>query len=354
MSSPKTISKAIGTFFLGLCLTACTRSTPKDSVSGEVNLAIWGNYLSNEARARFTKQTGLRLNVSNYSSNEELLAKVQTGASGLDVVVPSDYMIDVMIKLNLLSPLDQEKIPNAKGVLPEFLAQSYDPKNEFSLPYAMSLTGIALNRDVFKGEIKSWKDLFESPALAGKIALLDDVREVTSAVLKMNGQSVNTTDPEQLAKAQAELLKIRKNIKMFTSDSVDILKNKEVAAAQAFSMDSLQAAAATGGQIEFVIPSEGSTQAMDNLAILATAKNKENALRLINFLLDPENNLEFVKAIKAGPVIRGVREKLPPELRDSPVLFPSAKVLKTLERVQDLGEKNRLMEDVWTKVKTAR
>ncbi|MBX2989076.1 MAG: spermidine/putrescine ABC transporter substrate-binding protein [Bdellovibrionaceae bacterium] len=359
MSSPKKIFHALSTFWIAAALTFTSACTKKDSAGGpvgegEVNLAIWGNYLSPEAVARFQKETGLKLNVTNYSSNEELLAKIQSGGAGLDVAVPSDYMVDVLGKLNLLEPLDKARIPNAAGLVKDFLGLSYDPENRVSLPYSVSITGIAVDRDVYKDPVTSWKDLLDNPKLAGKFALLDDVREVSGAALLLLGSSVNSVDEKKLAEVRDLLLKTRKNVKMFTSDTIDILKNREVAAAQAFSMDVLQAGAATGGRIEFVIPKEGSTRAVDNLVILKGAPHPESAHRLINFLLSPENNLEFVLKIRSTPVVQGVREKLPPDLKDNPALFPDKALLGRLERVQDLGEKNRLYEDLWTKVKTAR
>lgn len=340
------------TTLFGLVLLLIVSCTSKNENPKEVNLAIWGNYLSKAAQDRFTQETGLKLNVLNYSSNEELLAKVQAGGSGLDVAVPSDYMVDVMIKLALLEPIERSKIPAASHILPNVLAQPFDPENKFSLPYAWATTGIAVNRDLFKDPITSWKDFLENPKLAGKIALLDDVREVISAVLKMRGQSANTTDPEVLGKAKEDLLRIRKNVKMFTSDSIDILKNQEVVAAQAYSPDALQAVASSTHHIEFILPSEGGTRSIDNLVILKGTRNPEGARKLIDFLLRKENNVEFVKATRSGPVIQGVREALPADIKGNPSLFPSEAVLSKLERIHDLGEKNRAYEEIWTAVKT--
>lgn len=354
MSSKKTTIACLAAALAGatlLVLTSCTKdSTP---AKPEVNLAIWGNYLSEETRQAFIQETGIQLNITNYSSNEELLAKVQAGQSGIDVAVPSDYMVDVMIKLGLLEALDKKQIPNAKGLDPEVLAQPYDANNAYSLPYAWATAGIAINRKLLKEPVASWKDLLENPRLAGKFALLDDVREVTGAVLKMQGQSVNTTDEQALARAKDKLLDVKKRVKLFTSDTVAVLKNREVVAAQAYSTDALQAAAQTDGEIEYVIPSEGGTRAIDNLVVFKNSRNADQAHRLINYLLEKERNRQFVQTIRAGPVVSGVRETLPEELRKNRALFPPNEVLTRLERVVDLGEKNRLYEDLWMSVKSA-
>lgn len=332
-----------------LVVSACTKK--QDSVP-ELNLAIWPNYLSAESAARFTKETGIRLNITNYSSNEELLAKIQGGASGLDVAVPSDYMVGILIKLDLLEKIDKTKIPSVAGLSPTSLKQSFDPDNSYSLPYSWNLVGIAVNRELWKEPVTSWKDLLDNPGLAGKFALLDDVREVTAAVLLMQGKDVNTTDEKDLKAAKEFLLRIRKNVKMFISDSIDILVNKEVAAAQAYMTDALQASVKTGGKIEFIFPKEGATRSIDNLVVLKSARHKEAAAKLIDFLLRKENNIELVKAVRAGPVVVLKPSELPEDLRGDTAIFPTAEMLSRTQKLFDLGAKNRLYEDIWTAVKT--
>lgn len=336
-----------GLFFPGL--VSCTKNDSK--AEERVNLAIWGSYLHPDTIARFTKETGLRLNLTHYSSNEELLAKIQSGASGLDVAVPSDYMVTILTNMKLLEPLDKSKISHLGDLLPEHLKQDFDPENTYSLPYAASCTGIAVHRGLFDGKITGWKDLFENPAVNGKLALLDDAREVAAAALKLRGQSLNTTDPLALEQARLDLLKIRPRVKMFTSDSIDILKNQEVAVAQAYSTDIMQAMAAEP-KIEFVMPVEGTTKALDNLVIVKGARNIVGAHKLIDFLLTPDVYLEFVKTIRARPVVKGMQERLPEELKNHPALFPPKEQMKNLESIRDLGAKNRLYEDLWTQMKT--
>jgi spermidine/putrescine transport system substrate-binding protein len=317
----------------------------------EVSIAIWSNYLSQEVQDKFTAATGIKLRVSNYASNEELLAKVQAGAAGIDVAVPSDYMVDVMIKLGVLQPLDAAKIPNRAGLDPGLLKQSFDPENKYSLPYAWSTAGIAVNRELFKGSLKSWKDLFTSKELAGKFSLLDDVREVTGAALKMNGFSVNSVNQAELDKAKATLKDARPRVKMYRSDTIDPLVNKEIAVAHAFSSDALKAADKTNGAIEYVLPEEGGTRAIDNVVLLKSAVNVEAAHQLINFLLSKESNVAFVTSSFGGPVVLATRELLPPKLRNNPALFPSPAVLSKLERIHDVGDATKLYDRLWTEVK---
>src|SRR5262249_5007931 len=155
---------------LAVCVSACTKK--EASSGGEsaapagnrvVNLAIWSNYVSPEMLAEFEKSSGIKVRISNYSSNEELLAKLQAGASGYDVAVPSDYMVFAMVKLGLLEPLDYAQLGNSKSLDAKFMKKAFDPENKFSVPYDWGTTGIAVNRDLYKGELKSWKQLFSNP-----------------------------------------------------------------------------------------------------------------------------------------------------------------------------------------------
>jgi spermidine/putrescine transport system substrate-binding protein len=341
------MSRLILVFFVILIAASCTKNNQP-----EVNIAIWNNYLTEEVKQQFTKETGIKLNVLNFSSNEELLAKVQAGGAGIDVAVPSDYMVGVMIKLALLHEVQKDLIPSAAQIEPRMLQQSYDPKNQYSLPYAWITAGIAVRKDLYNKAILSWKDVIDNPELKGKIALLDDYREVTAAALKIDNESVNSINTEALQSAKLRMASLKNSAKMFTSDSVDILKNKEILVAHAYSSDALQAAAATNGKVDFIIPIEGGTRSLDNLVILKKTQHLPQAHQLVNFLLRKDINVEFVKKIKASPVVMGVRELLPAELRDSPILFPSAQKLSKLESLVDLGEKNKLYEEIWTALKS--
>lgn len=337
-------------------LLSCTSKKNENSTNAstklqEVNLAIWNNYLPEEVQKKFTEQTGIKINITNFSSNEELLAKIQMGSSGIDMAVPSDYMVDVMIKLGLLENINKQEIKHFGQISKDVLAQPYDPENAFSVPYAWTTTGIAINRDLYKGEIKGWKDLFEANSLSGKLALLDDAREVVGSALKVKGYSVNTVKAEEVAQAKELLMKVKKRVKMFASDTIDILKNKEVVAAQAYSVDALQARSQTNMKIDFIIPQEGSTRSIDNLVVFKSAKNKEQAKKLIDFITDPQNNLIFVTQIKAGPIFKETQNALPAELKNDTALFPAPATLEKLERIYDLGEKNKLYEDLWTQLK---
>jgi spermidine/putrescine transport system substrate-binding protein len=332
---------------------SCTKKAAESPSAGNkvVNLAIWSNFISQEALEDFKAKTGITVNVTNYSSNEELLAKLQAGATGFDVAVPSDYMVFAMAQLGLLEKIDPAKTPNRAGLDPLYLNKAFDPSNEHSLPFDWGTTGIAVHRDRFKGEIKSWKQLFETPELAGKFTLLDDAREVLGAALKSMGKSLNTTSASDIEQAKALLKKIKPRVKSFTSEPLVGLKEGEIAVAQAFSSDALQARRDTQGKIDYIIPEEGATLWIDCLVIPKGAPHVEEAHALVNYLLDSKTDLERVKKILVGSAHRGSAEALSAEVRAIPGLFPSESIRSKLEVMNDLGDAIGLYDRAWTEVK---
>jgi spermidine/putrescine transport system substrate-binding protein len=311
-----------------------------------LHLAIWGQYLNPELAEKFTADTGIRIKMTHYSSNEELLAKVQTGGSRFDVAVPSDYMVSVMGSLGLLETLEKSLVPNWNELDPLFLNQNFDPENKYSVPYAWTSSGIAIHRGLFKGEVRNWRALFENPQLRGQISALDDMRELAAASLKIHGHPVNSTQANEI-KESFEYLKAHKNqLKILSANTIDLLRNKEILAGQVYSTDALMAQK-DDPEIEFIIPDEGATQNIDSLVIIKNAPHKKAAHEFINFMITKESALKTALMTRSGPVVKGVRDLLPTELKKHKSLFPDGSVLNRLERLQDLKEKNSLYEEAW-------
>jgi spermidine/putrescine transport system substrate-binding protein len=329
-------------------MVALSGCTPKAKV---VNLAIWSNYASKPILEEFTKRTGITVQVTNYSSNEELLAKLQAGASGYDVVVPSDYMVYAMSQLKLLKPLDRAKLPHFKALDPRFLSKPYDPDNRVSVPFDWGTTGIAVNRELYKGRIRGWKDVFSNPELAGKFTLLDDARETIGAALKAQGLSLNSQSDEDLKKARELLASVRPKVKAFTSEPMMALQNGETAVAHAYVSDALQARRATGGKIEYILPEEGGTLWVDNLVIPAKAPHSDEAHAFIDYLLEPASNAATVQAVLVSPANRETIPLLPQALQADAAMFPSEKALARFEMMRDLGAGIEKYERIWTDIK---
>jgi spermidine/putrescine transport system substrate-binding protein len=328
-------------------------ATPPSTSGTEVNLAIWSNYITIEMIEEFTAATGIKINVSGYSSNEELLAKLQAGATGYDVAVPSDYMVEAMIGLGLLEKLDRSQLSNFSGLDPNFLGKAYDQTNDYSMPYGYALTGIATNSALHPEPVKGWGDLLEDPSVKGKMAILDDVREAMGAALKLKGHSLNSTDDTQLATAKAVLINAKSRVKAFTSEPIESMVQGDFAIAHMYSSDALQARAQSGGKVQFFVPQEGTTLAIDNLVIPKGARNIAAAHQLINYLISASANQKVVQKLFLGPVVRGTAALLPEAMRTDPVLFPSEEILKKCEMMIDLGDAATKYDRIWTEVKAS-
>lgn len=335
----------------------CKKAVDGDSTlvasnaSKEVNLAIWTNYVTPEILADFESQTGLKVNVSNYSSNEELLAKLQAGAEGYDVAVPSDYMVVVMKQLGLLQAIDLTKVQNRVDLDPRVMKQYYDPQNELSLPFSWGTVGIAVNTKAIKSPIVGWKDLFENKELTGRFTLLDDVREALGAALKSHSKSFNSKNSEDLALGKQTLIELKKKVKGFTSETMAGLVNGEMMAAHAYSVDALMASHETKGLVQYVIPQEGCTFWVDNLVIPKGAKNKDGAYKLIDFLLSAKVGAARAQRLYSAPSNQKAMDLIPQALKDNRGLFPDPSVLKKCEMLEDLGDAMVQWDRIWTEVK---
>ncbi len=265
--------------------TGCGSSKAEN---GELNIFIWTEYVSEDAIKAYEQEYGVKVNVSTYSSNEDLLAKLKSESEGTyDVILPSDYAIEYLIAQDKLMELDKSKLTNLSNIDSAYLGESYDPENKYSVPYEGGVAAIAVNKSKVDKEITSYADLFD-PAFAGQMVVLDDYRAIIGMTERSMGLSMNETDPATLATVEEKLLTLKDNIKLYDSDSpksaliagdcsVGVIWSAEVALAMDENPD-----------IEIVYPSDGAYVFLDNWAITAGAKNVDNAYSFINYMLSAE------------------------------------------------------------------
>lgn len=334
-----------------ILLTGLFSCTQKSEAPKTLKLAIWPNYISEEVLKNFEKQSGIKVEVSNFSANEELYAKLKAGGNVYDVIVPSDYMVEIMAAEGMLEELGAGFAASKAQVDSQFLAKDFDKENKYSLPYAWTTTGIATNKDVIQDTFKSWNDLLTKKTVSGHLALLDDGREVIGAVLKSKGKSINSTDEADLKVAKDALKSLRAKVKLFTSEPYLALSNKEIAVAQIYSSDALQLKREGKLNIDFVIPEEGSPVAIDNFALPKGTPNKELAQKFVEFILSPENYKVNFEAQLFGPVVKNLSSLVATHLKNDPVLFPSPEKVSKLEQMKDLGDKTADFDKIWTEFK---
>jgi spermidine/putrescine transport system substrate-binding protein len=266
----------VSLFVLALTLSAAAAETKT------LHLFAMSDYLPEEVIKSFEKKFNAKVKYDNFSNNEELLAKFQSGAKGYDVIIPSDYMVKALTEGGYLSDLDHSKIPNLKNIAKEFVDAPFDPNNKHTVPYTWGTTGLVYNSKLIKETITSWKQL-EDPKYKGKIALLDDSREVFGAMLHTTGHSSNSTKSEDLKAAQSELIKIKPAVRLFSSDPKQHVLSGDIWIAHIYSGDAFQINKKKP-ELKYVVPTEGATVWVDTLAIPKTAKNPELAHEFLTFI----------------------------------------------------------------------
>ena len=317
----------------------------------ELNVFNWTEYIPENVVQEFEKEYGIKVNYSTFSSNEECLAKLQSSAEGTyDVVVPSDYMVSIMAQKGLLEKLDKDKLTNFGNVNKVYLDKDFDKGNEYSVPFDTAAGIIAINTDVVKEDIKSYKDLL-NPKYINSMVVLDDQRALIGIALKALGYSLNETDDAKLAEAKAFLEKLKPNIKLYDSDSPkSALINGEASIGFTWNAEAALAMA-ENKNIKVIYPQEGMFMTIDNFAIPKGAKNKETAELFINFILRPEVNKEIVEAFPYKSVNKAAADLLPDSYKNNPASnIPDSEMAKG-ESVKDLGEATAKFDKIWSEIK---
>lgn len=318
---------------------------------GTLALYNWGEYINPEILQKFTAETGITVTLDTYSSNEEMLAKIQAGATGYDIVFPSVHMNDIMLKLGLLEKTDINQSPDFKNIDPANLRSKEDPESAYCLPYAWGTVGIFYNEAV-TGPITGWQDFLAIPEKTdGKITLLDDMREVLAIGLIMTGASVNSADPAEIQAATDYILAHKGAVSAFTYEAMPMLISGDIAAAQNFVGGNLLIADKPG--LKYIIPSEGATMYQENICVLASAPNKENAKKFMEFYLRPEIAALNVAQQFNGTANVPARDLVPETIKNDPNITVGTDTLSRLHIFEDIGAALRLYDRAWNTIRTA-
>lgn len=280
---------AVSTVTMALGMTGCGSSAASTADGGELNIFVWTEYLPDSVVEKFEKETGIKVNVSTFSSNEDMLAKVKSEAPGAyDVLNPSDYMVEQLIAQDMLAELDFEKLPNFANIGESYRNPSYDPGNKYSVPYMGGAGAIVVNTDKIDMDITSYADLFD-PSLEGQLVVLDDVRAVIGMTSKALGYDMNETDPTKLAEVSDKLMELKKNVVLYDSDSPkSALISGDCAAGMIWSAEVAMVMEEVPSA-KVIYPTEGAYLFLDNWGITKESPNYDNAIKWINFIMDPEN-----------------------------------------------------------------
>ncbi len=329
----------------------------RSKLDKELHFYNWSDYIDPAILTEFQDTYGVKVTMDTYASNEDLLAKLQGGASGYDVIVPSDYMVSIMINLRMLEPLDYSVIKTIANIDPENLKPYYDPDNTYSVPYMWGTSGYSYDTSALGDDLSSWKELFEPrPEVRKKVVMLDDQREVIGAALMYLGYEINETSDEALAKVKALLLAQKPYVLAYSSqNNDDLLVAGEALIAHIWTGDALLSAQEKPS-LRYIIPVEGCTVWQDNLCVPKTAPHKYTAMAFIDFLNRPDiagrnaNYIMYGSPNKAA----GAQGFIDQAMLQNPAVYPPPEVWKRLQWIKDVGEEGTLKHDrLWTEVKTA-
>ena len=310
----------------------------------------WSDYVSEDVLREFERREGVDIVVDTFSSNEELLAKLQSGATGYDVAVPSDFMVSIMMRLGLLAELNPDRISNAARLERHLAALPFDPAHRYSVPYLWGTVGIGYDAAVIPDPPESWDILWDA-RYRGRISMLNDQREVIGAALRSMGESLNSVDPSAIERAKAKLIRQKPLVKTYTSDTYDqLLASGEVVLAHGWG-GAVARAAVERPTIRFTVPKEGGTIWADCLVVLKGTRQQDLAERFINYLLDTDVSLRTTERLYFAPANREARQRLRPGLQRNPGVIPPFSLLGGLEWMRDVGDAIRLYDRAWTELK---
>lgn len=315
----------------------------------------WGDYVDPEVLKIFEQETGIHVILDEFDTNESMYPRVAEGAVHYDVICPSDYMIQKLINNNLIQPLDKSKLENAeKYIGKEFFKQSetFDPENKYSVPYCWGTVGIIYDKTKVTEPVDSWNILWNEK-YAGQILMQDSARDAMMIPLKLMGKSLNETDTEVLAKAQAMLKEQKPLVQAYIIDEIkEKLINSEAAMGVAFSGEAV-IILQQNPNMAFAIPKEGTNVWIDGWVITRDSKNVDNAHKFIDFMCRPDiavKNFDYLGYSTPNTAVRDLEEN--EEIKNSPIAFPSPEVYSNQETYTYLGNKmDEYYNNLWMQVK---
>lgn len=334
-----------------LVLALTLVSTPAFAAE-ELKVYHWFEYMPPELVDKFEAETGIDMTIDTYDSNEAMLASLKAGRLGeYDVAVPGDYMVKIMADQGLLDSYTADEMPNFGNIQEEWLNVPFDPGRKHSIPYQWGSTAFSVNRDVYEGDINTLAIIFNPPEeLKGRINVLDSQGEVLALASMYMGIPQCTQDRDQLKALMEMLLEAKAGWASFGSDiAKDVLVSGDAAAGMIYNGFSAKARA-EGANVEYAYPKEGAVVWMDNVVLLKDAPNRENALKFMDFLLEPENAAAVTNYAAYTAGVKGTEPFLAAEIKNSPENNPPEGATFDFVAACD-EETQRLYDTIWTNLK---
>ncbi len=328
-----------------------------DAMKGQnisLNVYNWGEYISDgsegsvDVNAEFEKLTGIKVNYTTFATNEELYAKLQSGAVNYDIIIPSDYMIARMIREGLVQKLDLSQIPALSNIDPDYMNAAFDPTGEYSVPYTWGTVGIIYNTTKITEPVDSWEILWDEK-YKGDILMFSNPRDALMIAEKKLGYSMNTSDENEIRAAFEELKAQKPLVQSYVMDEIfDKMGSGEAAVAPYYAGDAITMID-DNPDLAFVSPKEGTNTFIDSICIPADAANVQAAHMYINFLCEPEVAAANIEAIGYSTPNTAAFALLDEETQNSPISYPSQEIMDKAETFLVLpDETNALIDQLWT------
>jgi spermidine/putrescine transport system substrate-binding protein len=331
-------------FFAGLLVFAVAASHV--AAQRTLNLFAWSEYVPQEVIDGFTNETGIKVNYEAYASNEEMLSKFLAVGGQYDLIQPSEYTVEALVKMRKLEPLDHAKLPNLKHIAPEFRGLGHDPELNYSVPWMGGTVGIVVNTQRVNEPIRGYNDVFQDK-YAGRIVVVNDNREIVSWALSTLGLPINDITPEALQRARPVVARWVKLVKLFDSDSPKTaLLNGDVDLGVVWSGEAA-ILYNHDRKFKYVLAAEGAHRFVDSLSIPSGARNRAAAHEFMNYVLRPEvSKLISAKFPYTNPNLEA-RKLLTREQLENPASYSAA---TKLEIFRDIGKQaaaiDRMMTDL--------
>lgn len=333
-----------------LLAAACFLTSLPLQALDTLHLHTWADYISPDVVERFEKEASCRVVIDTFDSNESLYARIKAGASGYDILVPTNYMVQIMAREGLLAELSPSDLPNLKHLDPAILATLWDKSSRWSVPYTVGYAVMAYRKDRVKDPVASWS-MLGRPDLRGRVTLLDDMRETLGAALKFLGHSLNSRDDTHLAAAADLVRSWKPNIARFDNEAYKAgLDSGEFVLVHGYSGDLFQLLQ-DNPKVGLLIPEEGVSISCDMMVIPATAPSKALAHRFINFLLDPDVAAENMQWMGYPCPNTAAMKKVSPEFLNHPAITLPPGVRLKAEAIEDPGDDLAKFTRAWDRVK---
>ncbi len=350
----RALALGISTSSIGPLLQACGRDDASPDryaelgpLEKELHIYNWSDYIADDTVSNFEREFGVEVTYDTYESNEEMVAKLMAGAGGYDIVVPSGYIIPVLVATDLIRPLEQQYLTNIDNISTLFRELPGDPGGRHTVPWLWGTSGIAYRADRIQVPIDSWA-VFHDPRYYGKTTMMDDGREVIGSQLRYRGHSLNSTDVAKLVQARDDAIAAKKGLKAYISAPVKSqLISGDVWISQLWNGDTNQARVEQPN-LEYAVPKEGCTIWVDSMCIPNGARNRRAAHEWINYLLRPG-----VGAALSEATGYGTPNPAAARVMKNPVPYPTEAELERLEYPVDLGKHTAVWDRIWTEIKSA-